>query len=86
MTQGRLAFGSCSWSSDVLAIRHTLFTWTEDLAFPWWMGGPAGAAAARPVFSSIWPVFSSIWRRNLVSLRGLIEGSRGESGGAPIRY
>jgi hypothetical protein len=44
----------------------TRFTWTEDLTFPWWLGGPAAAAAARPVLA--WT-----WRRNLAALRSLIE-------------
>jgi polyketide cyclase/dehydrase/lipid transport protein len=37
---------------------HTLFAWTETLTFVWWMGGPIGAAAARPILRTM-------WRRNL---------------------
>jgi len=37
---------------------HTRFEWTEELEFPWWLGGPAGAWLGRPVLG--W-----VWRRNL---------------------
>ena len=33
---------------------RTRFEWHETLRFPWWMGGPVGAFAARPVLSAVW--------------------------------
>lgn len=45
---------------------HTRFAWEERLRFPWWMGGPVGSLVARPVFRAV-------WRRNLRSLKALVE-------------
>jgi uncharacterized protein YndB with AHSA1/START domain len=47
----------------------TRFTWEEDLAFPWWMGGRAGGAAAAPVLRRV-------WQRNLRNLKTLVERSQ----------
>ena len=44
----------------------TRFTWEERLRFPWWLGGPVGAALAQPVLAAI-------WRRNLRELARLAE-------------
>lgn len=45
---------------------HTEFHWSEDLEFPWYMGGSVGAWLARPVLR--W-----VWRRNLAALKREIE-------------
>ena len=39
----------------------TRITWTEDLVFPWWLGGALGAVVARPILRAV-------WRRNLALL------------------
>jgi hypothetical protein len=44
----------------------TLFTWEERLRFPWWLGGPLTGVAARPVLRSV-------WKRNLATLKDLVE-------------
>ena len=44
----------------------TTFTWEEDLYFPWWLGGRAIAARARPLLALI-------WRRNLQRLASRFE-------------
>ncbi len=44
----------------------TRFTWTEQLRFPWLLGGPVTASLARPVLG--W-----IWRRNLTGLKRRLE-------------
>ncbi|MDQ1395188.1 MAG: hypothetical protein QOG64_447 [Acidimicrobiaceae bacterium] len=32
----------------------TRFTWSEELHFPWYLGGPAGALVAAPILRRIW--------------------------------
>lgn len=46
----------------------TSVTWHEVLTLPWWMGGPLGGSAAKPIFR--W-----IWRRNLVRLKQRVEAA-----------
>ncbi len=45
----------------------TSFIWTEELTFPWWLGGPIGAFIGGRI------VLSAIWRRNLKALKKLAE-------------
>lgn len=46
--------------------RGTVLLWTEDLRFPWWLGGGLTAAAARPVLARI-------WRKNLKRFQERVE-------------
>ena len=48
--------------------RRTRFTWSEDLKFPWWLGGRLGELVGGNL------VMKAIWRRNLTSLQRLVEG------------
>lgn len=45
---------------------RTELTWDERLGFPWWMGGPAGAAVAALVLRPL-------WRRNLARFKREVE-------------
>jgi len=44
----------------------TRFTWAEELRFPWWMGGAAGAVVGRRVLERV-------WRGNLRALKAAVE-------------
>lgn len=59
--------------------RRTRFAWDERLRFPWWLGGPLGAAAGAAT------VLPAIWRKNLSTLRRLVEddAERGRSADPP---
>lgn len=46
----------------------TRFVWEETLEFPWYLGGPVGAAVAAPILGAI-------WRRNLRRLKLRVEGT-----------
>jgi hypothetical protein len=56
--------GSGRFVITALGASSSRFVWTEELTFPWFLGGPIGAWLARPVLSLI-------WRRNLAELRSL---------------
>ncbi len=47
--------------------RRTRFTWTEELRFPWYLGGRLGEAIGGPL------VMKQIWKRNLRRLKALVE-------------
>jgi len=47
--------------------RRTRFTWTEDLTFPWFLGGRLGEAVGGQA------VMKQIWKRNLRELKMLVE-------------
>jgi hypothetical protein len=47
--------------------RRTRFDWDESLVFPWWLGGPFGAFVGGRL------VLRPIWKRNLRTLKHLIE-------------
>jgi uncharacterized protein YndB with AHSA1/START domain len=49
---------------------QTQFVWREVLRFPWWMGGPVGAAVGGQVLRLV-------WRRNLRGLRTIVESRVG---------
>lgn len=44
----------------------TIFSWIEDVAFPWYLGGVVGAYVARPILRTT-------WRGNLLRLKDRIE-------------
>jgi hypothetical protein len=48
--------------------RRTRFTWSEELRFPWYLGGRLGER-----LGGRW-VLARIWRRNLRRLARLVEG------------
>jgi uncharacterized protein YndB with AHSA1/START domain len=47
----------------------TRFAWQERLRFPWWLGGPLGAAVAKPALTAV-------WRRSLRNLKASVEAGR----------
>jgi len=46
--------------------QRTRFTWSEELRFPWWLGGRLGEAVGGGL------VMKAIWKRNLKRLQSLV--------------
>lgn len=53
---------------------RTRFQWSERLVFPWWMGGPVGGVVGGRVMRLI-------WRKNLRTLKAMVEGDPERAGG-----
>lgn len=53
--------------------RGTRFCWSEELRFPWWLGGPVGEVVGAPVLRAV-------WRRNLDRLRNHVIARPGPPG------
>ncbi len=47
--------------------RRTRFTWSEELTFPWWLGGRVGEVVGGQF------VMKQIWKRNLRELQRLVD-------------
>jgi Polyketide cyclase / dehydrase and lipid transport len=47
--------------------RRTRFAWSEELHFPWWLGGRLGEYAGGAY------ALKKIWQRNLRDLKGIVE-------------
>jgi carbon monoxide dehydrogenase subunit G len=47
--------------------RRTRFTWSEDLRFPWYLGGRIGEVVGGQL------IMKAMWRRNLRALRALVD-------------
>jgi hypothetical protein len=49
--------------------RRTRFEWAEELHFPWWLGAKLGEVVGGKI------VMKAIWRRNLRTLKRLVESA-----------
>ena len=59
--------GTGEFTLEPLDGDRTRFTWSEQLVFPWWLGGPIGALVGGQL------VMKAIWRRNLRALKRIVE-------------
>lgn len=60
--------GSGAFTLYSLADGATRLTWSEQLTFPWWLGGKLGEVVGAPILRFI-------WRRNLSHLKSLVEAA-----------
>jgi uncharacterized protein YndB with AHSA1/START domain len=58
--------GEGAFTLEPVAGNRTEFRWSEQLRFPWWLGGRLGERAGGPVLRLI-------WKRNLTRLRRRLE-------------
>ena len=49
-----LVIGSGVFEVSEISKNSSRLTWTEDLQFPWFLGGVVTAFAARPILKRIW--------------------------------
>ena len=61
--EGRLSVAAAADAPD----QRCVVSWTEQLTFPWYLGGRLGAWLARPIFQRL-------WRANLRRLATLVQG------------
>ena len=61
--------GTGEFTLEAIDAQRTRFTWSEELVFPWWLGGPIGALVGGQI------VMKAIWRRNLRELKRLVEAA-----------
>ena len=59
--------GTGEFTLTALDSSRTRFTWSEQLIFPWWLGGPVGALVGGQI------VMKLIWKRNLRALKKIVE-------------
>jgi hypothetical protein len=68
-----LVTGSGRFTLSQRGTDATLFIWRETLRFPWWMGGPIAGVLGGKI------VLRAIWRRNLRTLKALVESPKSAS-------
>jgi carbon monoxide dehydrogenase subunit G len=61
-----LVTGTGRFTLEAVGETATRFAWTEELRFPWWMGGPVGGLIGGRVLAAV-------WRKNLRNLKQLVE-------------